>query len=564
MEVVGGVASLAQLTVLAVQTYKVAAQLTRTYRDAPHELSRVVDRLKILRCELDLLSYLEEQAAAGDELPLLPAEAAALEQALQSADAVIRRIYKSLDNLGSAKMNLKSRMSWALKDKERVEGHLANLQQVDASLGNVLQLVNIRLSFHSWKMVTSLRQGATASDEKETCPVPPGRTVADILDRNPQFWNAFWGSWRSPESLWLTWLGLHVIVTTYGNALHKTINITARIGPYRFLGMRSLCLHLGIRYFSLGGLGLSLLGGALMFKNVVPDTAEIITSSKRGDVQAVRALLDTCRASPHDVTPSNYGPMQYAIESGSLELVQLLCARGADVNTPFGSYETSPLEWAFCYRHIEIARFLISRGARLDYVSSRGWTPVFELFWPSKEDQPSPEFLHLLCANSFADFDVQDSSGWTCLHRAAAYGTAADVRELLRVGASPLITTHSLGWTPVFCAARFCNTATLAELARHLQPSFIYSTDARGWTLLHVAVDAGDFDTMYLVLQLGADPHQTAKIDGEWVTPTELARRGGPKVFQMYVDALEETGFDIYGVEDDADEKGEIYWAAEG
>lgn len=143
MEVVGGVASLAQLTVLAVQTYKVAAQLTRTYRDAPHELSRVVDRLKILRCELDLLSYLEEQAAAGDELPLLPAEAAALEQALQSADAVIRRIYKSLDNLGSAKMNLKSRMSWALKDKERVEGHLANLQQVDASLGNVLQLVNM-------------------------------------------------------------------------------------------------------------------------------------------------------------------------------------------------------------------------------------------------------------------------------------------------------------------------------------------------------------------------------------------------------------------------------------
>ncbi|RTE69528.1 hypothetical protein BHE90_016087 [Fusarium euwallaceae] len=251
---------------------------------------------------------------------------------------------------------------------------------------------------------------------------------------------------------------------------------------------------------------------------------------------------------------------KFAIESGSLEMVQFLCHNGADVNTTFGMFETSPLEWAFKNRQVDIARFFLRQGARLDYLCFRGWTPVMLLLQPSLFQESNPavpmEFFQLLSGNSFTDFDVQDRFGATALHRAALWGTAEDVHALLQLVASPCLTDSDVGWTPAFEAASTNNVATLKRLAESMPSEFIHHADFKGRTILHVAIEAGGLETMRLVLELGADPHQTIEVESEdgnameELTPTEFARTRGQDTYKGFLQALQLASYDISTMED--------------
>ncbi|KAH6977216.1 ankyrin repeat-containing domain protein [Ilyonectria sp. MPI-CAGE-AT-0026] len=286
-------------------------------------------------------------------------------------------------------------------------------------------------------------------------------------------------------------------------------------------------------------------------------------ASQRGDVSAVRALFVSQRASPYDVTPSNCGPLRFAIESGSLELVQFLCHNGADVNTTFGTFETSPLEWAYKTRQIEIARFFLRQGARLDYLCFRGWTPVVLLFQESSPTVPL-EFFGLLSGHSFSDFDVQDRFGVTALHRAARWGSVGDVHALLQLGASPTLTDNEQRWTAAFWAASANNVATLKRLTEGAPSNFIDHVDFRGWSILHVAIEAGGLETMCLVLELGVDPHQTIMVESEdscvmeELTATEFARTKGQATYRCFTQALQLTGYNISVIEDSDTEL--VFW----
>ncbi|KAJ0144167.1 U3 small nucleolar RNA-associated protein 22 [Fusarium oxysporum f. sp. albedinis] len=260
------------------------------------------------------------------------------------------------------------------------------------------------------------------------------------------------------------------------------------------------------------------------------------------------------RSSPYDVTESNCGPLRFAIESGSLELVKLLCHYGADANTTFGQFETSPLEWAFRTRHIEIARFFLTQGASLDYLCYRGWTPAMLLFQKDFPEVP-PEFFGLLSCNSFTDIDVQDRYGATVLHRAALWGTIGDINALLRLGASPLLMDTDVGWTPAFGAASMNNAAVLKRLVEIMLPDFVHHIDFRGRTILHIAIESGGPEAIVFALELGADPHQPSRIvvdeggAATEVTPYEFANLKGSDIYEVFIRALQMVGHSISTVE---------------
>lgn len=86
----------------------------------------------------------------------------------------------------------------------------------------------------------------------------------------------------------------------------------------------------------------------------------------------------------------------------------------------------------------------MSRGARVDHISAKGWTPAFNLFgykWIHKTDGSCDEYLELLSAATFSEFDIQDIDGWSAIHRAAAYGTADDITALVGRGSSVTLQT---------------------------------------------------------------------------------------------------------------------------
>ena len=55
-----------------------------------------------------------------------------------------------------------------------------------------------------------------------------------------------------------------------------------------------------------------------------------------------------------------------AASLGKLEIVQKLVELGADVNASGGFSEGGPLSRAAAYGHLEVARYLIDHGARLE------------------------------------------------------------------------------------------------------------------------------------------------------------------------------------------------------
>lgn len=174
------------------------------------------------------------------------------------------------------------------------------------------------------------------------------------------------------------------------------------------------------------------------------------------------------------------------------------------------------------------------------------------------------EFFELLSGHSFSDFDVQDRFGVTALHRAARWGSAGDVHALLQLGASLTLTDNEQGWTAAFQAASANNVGTLKRLAESAPSNFIDHVDFRGWNVLHVAIEAGGLETMRLVLELGADPHQTIMVESEdscvmeELTATEFARAKGQATYRYFTQALQLAGYKISVIEDSDTEL--VFW----
>ena len=329
--------------------------------------------------------------------------------------------------------------------------------------------------------------------------------------------------------------------------------------PFRWLlGQRAFVLDFAFRSYTACTLGFSLLSGSWIgVTNIIPDDAEIMKASLRGDLITVRELFRTGRAKASDSTIEfNYNPLTNAVASGNVELVEFLLRNGANVNGLFGRRQTSPLAWALRYRHEEVVRLLLERGADVNHVSAIGWTPMFYLWTETKpQTKPSLTFLKMMTAkNAFYPFDcdLTDVAGWDILHRAAAFGTPEDVRTLIALGARKHTLVGELNWKPIQQAVFFNNLPTLIELLPHYPGLDINSPDERGWTFLHIAASAGNSDIVRHLLKLGADPFRRSKpswshmpetLYGQGWTPAEVARAQNQERYELYMDALDEFAF---------------------
>jgi len=225
---------------------------------------------------------------------------------------------------------------------------------------------------------------------------------------------------------------------------------------------------------------------------------------------------------------------------------------------------------SFSFRQVDCARMLISRGADVHHINAKGWTPAFSIFGfiPDAHRMPCNEYLEILSAASFADFDAQDGEGWTCMHRAAAFGNAEDIKLLLKCQASTSSRTIKVSWMPIFCAVQFGNISTFNEL-RKVQPEYLDLRDIRKWSLLHLAVNAQRLDMLELLISLGADPHVRTlateflvpdDLKNQSLTPGDIAGLRGEDVLSRYVGALRRCGHDLEVTRDGVHNESDIFW----
>lgn len=221
----------------------------------------------------------------------------------------------------------------------------------------------------------------------------------------------------------------------------------------------------------------------------------------------------------------------------------------------FSSYSRSPLAWAIQKRQYDIVCLLLKYGANLEHIGAVSWTPLFYC-WPylGPTQISMSTYLTAMAENDDIDLDIFDKWGWAVIHRAAAFGTADDVEKLISLGASVDTSALPLRWNAIYHAVFYGNLETFSVLAncRHETP-IIHTTDARGWTLLHVAASAGHGFIVRRLLDIGADPlarsipfmsHMPETLFNKSCTPGEVAAAQSTERRECFLRILAETTLD--------------------
>ena len=108
-----------------------------------------------------------------------------------------------------------------------------------------------------------------------------------------------------------------------------------------------------------------------------PDGLDVFDATVVGNVNAVRALLSSDRASVDDHGPDGYTALHLAAYFGQLEVARLLLGRGADPNAvALNESRVTPLHSAVAAKHRDTASLLLALGASPNSVQRGGWTPL--------------------------------------------------------------------------------------------------------------------------------------------------------------------------------------------
>lgn len=217
-----------------------------------------------------------------------------------------------------------------------------------------------------------------------------------------------------------------------------------------------------------------------------PASTRFAVAIERGDVEAIKALLD--EGNKPD-THIDYGenwitPLMKAAWDGEKEIVEVLLAAGADVNAQAPGWGETALGQAVSRDHVEIARLLVEKGAKLESRNKQGFTPLIQAAAAGKL-----EMVTLLLEKK-ANPNAEDDVGFTPLKYAVAAGSEPVARALVAGG------------------------------AKVDKPGTKYN---KGETALHMAITQGKPEMVKVLLELKANPNARLA-SGE--TPLKLARNG--------------------------------------
>ncbi|RYP89210.1 hypothetical protein DL770_004508 [Monosporascus sp. CRB-9-2] len=183
-----------------------------------------------------------------------------------------------------------------------------------------------------------------------------------------------------------------------------------------------------------------------------------------GNVQIVRALLNTRQVNPDARNRKGQTPLWLAAEKGHDATVQLLVETGANTEAKDDQHRQTPLCRAIEHRRESILRLLLQNGADKE-VETNGQTPI---------------------------------------SRAAEIGNEAAVRLLLESGANP--EAKFSGDTPMTIAVKNGHTAVVERMLKNS-----VNTETRSWdgTPLILAAKNGHEDVARVLLENGANAEAT-------------------------------------------------------
>jgi cytohesin len=235
----------------------------------------------------------------------------------------------------------------------------------------------------------------------------------------------------------------------------------------------------------------------------------LLDAASTGQTKLVKLLLQ--KGAKVDVGDDyGYTPLYYAIWSEDQEMVRMLIAAGADVNSPPNERDPyNPLFYVVWMRDANLVRAFIDAGADVNYKDKDGWTPLHYAISAVGVD----------VAKLFVGIDVTIPD----LHKAAFEGNLDKVRQLVESG-TEVDTGDDLGWTASYWGLSAGHKDVFVYLLS--QGADATTKTNGGRTLLHQASKAGFTDIVNRLIAKGADVNVKDK-EGE--TPLQHAASEGHK-----------------------------------
>jgi len=220
------------------------------------------------------------------------------------------------------------------------------------------------------------------------------------------------------------------------------------------------------------------------------------------------------------------GQIHEAAKRGDIQAVRELVQKGVKINEDLDEYGATALHWSAVKGHKDIAEFLIGKGAIVDQKNRDGDTPLHLAVAFGHKD------LAQLLLLKAAKIDERRKEGTTPLHIAVDRNRKDIAEILISKGAdinAQVSQGQMRGQTPLYRAAgkNLLDMVTLL-LSKGANPDI---SNKDGDTPLHVAAAYGNKNIVELLLSKGANPSAKSN-DG--ATPAQFARQQGhPDIAQL-------------------------------
>lgn len=223
-------------------------------------------------------------------------------------------------------------------------------------------------------------------------------------------------------------------------------------------------------------------------------SAEIHDAALKGDLAMVKEILAKDPSLLNAKGRNEKAPLHWAAQGGHLEVAKFLIARGANVNELNIQKET-PLVYAAEGGYLKLAELLIAKGADINVRTALQASPIHYALWSDRT-----AMVKLLLRKG-ADSKWERGTGFTLLHEAANHQSLETVDLLLKKGMAVDRKTDA-GATPLHFAALHGTPETVSLLIQ--KGADVNAVSENGWWPLGLAVNRGNLKMVALLLEAGA------------------------------------------------------------
>ncbi|QMV46176.1 hypothetical protein HC358_03815 [Wolbachia pipientis] len=216
----------------------------------------------------------------------------------------------------------------------------------------------------------------------------------------------------------------------------------------------------------------------------------------------------------------SWTPLHWAVFKNRLEVAGFLVKKGADINAASENlYGSRPIHIAVENNNKDVVEFLVSKGVDVNDTDKQGYTPLHYAAWRGRSGVA--KFL----IEKGADINAADTStsGKKPIHVAAENNSESVIEFLLEKGVG-VDEADKNGWTPLHYAAKFDQLEVAKFLIEKGANINSADTSTSGKKPIHVAAEENNKNIIELLLSKGVSVNDTDK-DG-W-TPLHWASWSG-------------------------------------